>query len=136
VHGGQLTAKGVRALLTSDSMSIEELGLSQAWRVKLGPLMKGPAKTFSKLRALHYAAASSSIRPIVTCTHLTQLRELVFDEITKVTNDDLEALLDNAALGQLERLTFGGVIMDPTDGDLLARLRDRIGDGLDYRGPT
>jgi uncharacterized protein (TIGR02996 family) len=108
VHGGDFTAEGVLALLASERFVIDELQLTTAFRVRIEALTTGPvaAAGLSRLRKLSLRI-DSDFAPIASCPHLVALRELEIDAFGCAVSDQaLEALLDNPGFAELRRFSF------------------------------
>jgi uncharacterized protein (TIGR02996 family) len=139
VRGGEkITAKGIRALIASDTLPrLDTFTLTSTWHVKMPAFCNEPA--LARLKRLTFAYLSESSAPLCLCPHLTGLEELTLHFVGEgtLTESDIRALLDNPALANLKRLTLGGWYNDHHPGEkLAARLRDRFGDAysneLDY----
>ena len=128
VHGGTFTIAGVRALLESERLPLEDLSLTHAFRVDLRELADSPA--LARLTRLHLGTVSlrGELLAIASSRHCTRLRELAFDPVTPATDAVLRALLDNPALAELRTLSFKR--SEKVTEGVLEEARQRWGKGL------
>ncbi|MBA4189077.1 MAG: hypothetical protein C0467_13850 [Planctomycetaceae bacterium] len=84
----------------------------------------------SRLRKF-WPPSGSSVGKIARCPHFTRLESLRICE-TRISDDDVLALLDNPSLAKLKALSFASVkpVRDPLSPAVEKRLRDRFGSGL------